>query len=209
MLVPVSVAAEPRNYGKYDAFPYKDWAYPYEARNVYEKRKPAGKNAQQRLSKAIVKSEIQVPRKPQAITSRTMTERLLEPRFLCFLTDDGAKRQEVSKWREEMRFMPEAPVPYVVVSFTGQHFPGDPNPPYLHQVGQHAARQADVPAYWLSNSCLGETEEEQSSNVWRICDIIRGAHSLVVAVADPAHEGKQTETLLEEWAARVWTWPEI
>ena len=98
------------------------------------------------------------------------------------------------------RYRPEARIEYIVVFSTVQHFLGEPNPSYLHAVREHAARQAQVPAYWISTSYLGESKEEQSNNVWRICDIIRTACSLVVAVSNPASQGtgKDTEMLLKE-----------
>lgn len=190
MLYPTRVAAKPRNYGKYDAFPYKDWAYPYEAKNASEKRAKLVGFPQQR---SLV------------LPSNGKIEKTLEPDVLCFLSEDGGvQRLEVSDWRKKYNYRPDTRIEYVVVSFTSAQF-SEPNPAYLHEVGMHAARAAGVPAYWVSTSCLGRIKQEVENNVWRICDIIRSAHSLVVAVSGDA----DTEELLSKWSMRVWTWPEL
>lgn len=189
MLYPTRVAAKPRNYGKYDAFPYKDWTYPYEAKNASEKRADLVEFPQQR---SLV------------LPSNGKIEKTLEPDVLCFLNKNGAERLEVSDWRKKYNYRPDTRIEYVVVSFTSAQF-SDPNPAYLHEVGMHAARTADVPAYWVSTSCLGRNKEEVENNVWRICDIIRSAHSLVVAVSGDA----DMEELLGKWSMRLWTWPEL
>ena len=60
MLVPYSVAAKYRNFGRYDAFPYKDWAYSYKARNLSEKYQKVSSKSQQRASNMPSKEEIRV-----------------------------------------------------------------------------------------------------------------------------------------------------
>jgi hypothetical protein len=50
--------------------------------------------------------------------------------------------------------------------------------------------------------------------VYRICDVVRGAHSLVIAVGRPPadkEEGNITTTdgMLEQWGKRIWTFPEV
>ncbi|MCJ1249069.1 hypothetical protein MMC30_006291 [Trapelia coarctata] len=167
-----------------------DWAYPYETKNAFEKRAELLDVSQQRVS---------------SLPSSRQIEKTLEPQFLCFLNKNGfADLLELSVWRKRMGCQPDTRVEYVVVSFTTQQF-NERNRPYLHQVGVHAARAAGVNAYWVSTSCLGRDKKERENNVWRICDIVRSAHSLVVAVSGSA----ATEVLMREWSMRVWTWPEI
>ena len=72
---------------------------------------------------------------------------------------------------------------------------------YLHEIGRIAAEQADVPAYWIGRSCMPD-DIELENDVYRISDIVRGAHSLIVVVGAPRH-------MLKEWGSRMWTWPEI
>ncbi|KAL9117897.1 MAG: hypothetical protein Q9187_005563 [Circinaria calcarea] len=92
MLIPAKLVASPLNYGKYDAFPYKDWAYPYEVRNAKEKKVGLGESPGER---SVI------------TTSKKMIERTTEPTTLCFLNEDGgSKRQEVSKWRKAQGYAP-------------------------------------------------------------------------------------------------------
>jgi hypothetical protein len=48
--------------------------------------------------------------------------------------------------------------------------------------------------------------------VYRICDVIRGAESLVIAVGAPANNRGEINTpdlMLQQWGRRVWTFPEV
>ena len=99
---------------------------------------------------------------------------------------------------------------YIFVSYTGSQFTSDDDKRYLHRVGQAAAQAAKVPAYWIGLSCLG-TGREQERNVWRICDVVRKAHSLVIVVGKHANStgAKSPQDLVHEWGRRVWTLPEL
>lgn len=116
----------------------------------------------------------------------------------------------VSNWRTQHG--KEAKLEYVFVSYTSSQFKSEKDWSYLHQVGQHAARAAGVNAYWLACSCLGSTASEKEYNVWRICDVVRGAFSLVIVLAGQeapmASEG-EPHKLLHDWGSRVWTLPEL
>jgi hypothetical protein len=106
----------------------------------------------------------------------------------------------------------------------------------LHQIAEAAARNAGVPAYWVGCSCMPEPEnmeedvnpltclllfyEEswQSANlltllkVYRIGDVIRGAHSMIIAVGRPSNGMgaiTTTDEMLQQWGKRVWTFPEV
>jgi hypothetical protein len=44
--------------------------------------------------------------------------------------------------------------------------------------------------------------------VYRICDVIRGAHSLAIAVSRPPNDMDDittTDIMLQQWGQRVWT----
>ncbi|MCJ1262257.1 hypothetical protein MMC22_002127 [Lobaria immixta] len=135
-------------------------------------------------------------------------ERISEPNHLCL--ENGMEIINVSNWRAEHG--EEAKLEYVFVSYTSSQFQSEEDILYLHRVGQHAARAAGVNAYWLGCSCLGSTTAEREHNVWRICDVLRGAFSLVIVLADREHvtsvEGEPHE-LLRQWGSRVWTLPEL
>jgi hypothetical protein len=48
--------------------------------------------------------------------------------------------------------------------------------------------------------------------VYRICDVIRGAQSLVIAVGAPPNNSYEINTpdlMLQQWGRRVWTFPEV
>lgn len=48
--------------------------------------------------------------------------------------------------------------------------------------------------------------------VYRICDVIRGAHSLAIAVGRPPNDVQGISTadlMLQQWGGRIWTFPEI
>ena len=204
MTYPVDVSGQVRNGGYYDAFPYKFWGYPYHARNSRE-----GEEA------AAVEQGRELGRIQSGPTSRTrqsatnpIAERPIEPKFLCFLKgNDSMEVSDVQRWKQRHGRAAE----YVFVSYTSQQFRTDKEKLFLDDIGQHAARAAGVPAYWIGSSCLGD-ETQRESNVWRISDIIRGAHSLVVVVSDQQISGSpnpSTKAALRQWGSRMWTLPEV
>ncbi|KAL8753789.1 MAG: hypothetical protein Q9184_005315 [Pyrenodesmia sp. 2 TL-2023] len=143
-------------------------------------------------------------------------EKVAEPDYLCFLKPGGgAEQSKVSDWTESNQRT--TPTNYVFVSYFGQHFPnGKTNDDYLRDVGIHAARAANVNAYWCSKSCLFDLDEkdekkwmkEKEESVWNMSDIIRRASALVIAV--PARLDAQFNgESLREWGRRCWTMPEL
>lgn len=116
---------------------------------------------------------------------------------------------KVKEWRKENGT--NMPLRYIMVSYTGAQFTTDEDKYSLHAIGQHAAIAAGVSAYWLSCSCLG-SESEREENVWRISDVVRGAHHLVIALAGyvgAEDNGTTPDRLLHDWGNRVWTLPEL
>lgn len=199
-LNPLPVTTTIRNNGFFEPLPYKDWQYPYDARNQLENRPSQGTD-DRRLQTRTNKSS---PGQPLI----GKIERISEPTYLCL--ESGMKKIHVPSWRAEQG--KESKLEYVFVSYTSSQFRSDEDMLYLHRVGQHAARAAGVDAYWLGCSCLGSTVAEQEQNVWRICDIVRGAFSLVIVVADRVHSTAAEEyprDLLRQWGNRVWTLPEL
>lgn len=183
----------------FESLPYKDWEYPYDARNNFENR-PQGANDRSLQLRTNTSS----PGQPLI----GKIERISEPDYLCL--EEGMKRIHVSESRAKDGN--ENKLEYVFVSYTSSQFRSDEDLRYLHRVGQHAARAAHVQAYWLGCSCLGATEEEQEQNVWRICDVVRGAFSLVIVVANQegvTATGREPHDLLRQWGNRVWTLPEL
>lgn len=186
LLNPFPVTTKTRNSGFYEPVPYKDWQYPYDARNRHEN--PPYKGA---------------PSRPLI----GQIERVSEPAYLCLA--EGMETINVQQWRKENGT--DVALEYVMVSYTREQFVTDNDKDSLHKIGRRAAVAAKVRAYWLGCSCLG-TGTELEENVWRISDVIRGALQVVIAVAGPVgvkEVGKLPVGLLHEWGDRVWTLPEL
>lgn len=207
MIFPVSVAGEVRNNGKYDALPYRYWGYPYHARNPQEEKR----EVQTQLSDGSYHFATPSAQQHDRILKSALnpiSERPIEPKYLIFLkSTGGVELLEVSQWRQDH----ETAATYVVVSYTSEQFRTEAEQLFLHDVGEHAARRAGVQAYWVSCSCLGKTEEEVQNNVWCISDIVRGACSVVIAVADTTgkEQSMENSAALRQWGSRVWTLPEV
>ena len=204
--MPTAVTGEVRNGGFYDSFPYKDWGYPYHARNPFE--------AKEKSVRRLLGAGANASAPSRQASSQPLYERFVEPKSLCFLEHNGSPR-ELSEWKQEHGNYQGTPA-YVFVSYTSRQLCGDDeNSPqydedfrFLHQVGKHAANAAGVPAYWLATSNLGPPEEIEDT-VFGLSDIIRGAHSVVIAVGNIKGESFGVEDLLKGWGDRVWTFPEV
>ncbi|KAK7921674.1 hypothetical protein PG985_009696 [Apiospora marii] len=95
----------------------------------------------------------------------------------------------------------------------------------LREYGIKAALAAGKHAFWLDFECIRDADglskaTSQSFDVYRICDIVRAAHSLAILVGPPLQSrySPATEQLyspealaqwLSEWGTRLWTLPEI
>lgn len=194
MIIPEDAGGQIRNNGCYDPIPYKHWGYPKSARNFCEDMRPT------------------------VLADRAMPERILRPRYLCFLDqpDDtstlhGAKPVLVETWLAERGADTE--INYLVLSYTGLQF--DKNSPddmdSLREIGERATRNAGLQAYWVDLDCMPD-KKELEDDVHRISDVVRGAHSLVIAVGPIAGEAEQhgsTHEYLKIWGGRMWTWPEV
>ncbi|KAI1321549.1 hypothetical protein F5Y16DRAFT_405155 [Xylariaceae sp. FL0255] len=92
--------------------------------------------------------------------------------------------------------------------------------------GMQAAREAGKRAFWLDFECIRDIDNiardhSQSDDVYRICDIVRAAHSLVIVVGPPLEATKAVEEnqvsydpvsiteWLQQWGERLWTLPEV
>lgn len=196
---PFPVTTKSRNNGFYESIPYKDWQYPYDARNQFENPPSKEKDNKGAQSAAKERSE------GRPLVGKI--ERISEPQYLCLTAN--MERIEVQKWRKDHGN--GAKLEYVLVSYTGSQFSTKKDFYYLCKVGQHAAQAAGVEAFWVGCSCLG-SEPELEQNVWRICDVVRGAFSIVIVVAGPVDsqdlQGLPYESL-RDWGRRVWTLPEL
>ena len=174
---------------------YKDWQYPYDARNKSENAPPEQEN---HTSKQFAANE---GSSGQSLIASI--ERVSEPQYLCLAANK--ERIRVQDWRKEDRT--RAKLEYVLVSYTSSQFSTTEDLDYLIKVGQHAAQAAGVEAFWVGCSCLG-SENEVEQNVWRICDVARGAFSMVVAVTGTS-SAPEMDDQLRDWGSRMWTLPEL
>jgi len=187
---PTSAQPSPRNGGNYDPVPYKYFGYPKVARNVLEMDRPQSKGSAQ---------------------TNAVAERVLRPRYLCFLRDKGepAMIMNVEEWITQ--YKAERNLSYVFIAYTAEQFQNTEDLIALHKIADAAARNAGVMAYWIGCSCMPEPDQMQE-DVYRICDVIRGAHSLAIAVGRPENDSKGISTvdlMLQQWGQRIWTFPEI
>ncbi|KAF2274249.1 uncharacterized protein EI97DRAFT_460373 [Westerdykella ornata] len=190
---PVSGEASMRNEGKYAPFPYGYIGYPKVARN---------------------EMEADVARGVRGNEANPIAERLLRPRYLCFLRAEGkpANLMAVDDYIEQ--YKTEDNLSYVFVAYTTEQFNHDSAEDMivLHQIADAAARNAGVQAYWIGCSCLGSVPAQLQEDVYRICDVIRGAHSLAIAVGRPPSNPYGLATpdhFLQQWGKRIWTFPEV
>ncbi|KAL6153980.1 hypothetical protein ACJBU6_07271 [Exserohilum turcicum] len=186
---PNSAEATERNGGNYDSVPYKYFGYPKVAKNMLETDRRDGQSPSQ---------------------ANPIAERVLRPRYLCFLREEGipAKIVKVDDWIADN--ISGAHLSYVFIAYTAEQFNTPEGFRVLHQMADAAARRAGVMAYWVGCSCMPDNQLQE--DVYRICDVIRGAHSLVIAVGSPASNSSEIDTpdlMLQQWGRRVWTFPEV
>ncbi len=179
--------------------PYRDWQYAYDARNKSENTPPEGKT---HTSTQFTANEGSIGR---SLVGNS--KRVSEPQYLCLAAN--MERIRVQDWRE--KYGTSAKLDYVFVSYTSRQFNTTEDWNYLCEVGRHAAQDAGVEAFWVGRSCLG-SKDELEQNVWRICDVVRGAFSMVVAVTgqlSPQNLQGLPDDQLRDWGSGVWTLPEL
>ncbi|CAG9988850.1 unnamed protein product [Clonostachys byssicola] len=100
----------------------------------------------------------------------------------------------------------------------------------LIQWGIDAALAAGKRAFWLDFECVRDSDgvakaSSKSEDVYGICDIVRAAHSMIIAIGPPADEKvsgilngdenaplgstEHATTWLRQWGSRLWTLPEL
>ena len=95
----------------------------------------------------------------------------------------------------------------------------------LLQYGIEAARSAGKSAFWIDFECIRDADDvagatSQSYDVYRICDIVRAADSLVIVTGSPfqgqlpgatpePYTPANMSIWLQQWGTRLWTLPEI
>lgn len=186
---PSSAEGTARNGGGYDVVPYRYFGYPKVAKNMLEMDRP----------------------KDYALTeANPVAERVLRPRYLCFLRDKGrpAMITNVDEWIAQNGSAHG--LSYIFVAYTAEQFNTPEDFRVLHEMADAAARNEEVIAYWVGCSCMPDGQLQE--DVYRICDVIRGARSLTIAVGPPANNSFEINTpelMLQQWGRRIWTFPEV
>ncbi|KAI1847079.1 hypothetical protein JX265_006727 [Neoarthrinium moseri] len=128
---------------------------------------------------------------PQLPSSR---QRLIRPRQLVVQQDDGS-------WKVDANA--PASMRYIFVSFADKAFASSSGRKLIQQMAASAARDAGCKAYWLDFLCRAENNGDLlDSDVYRMCDVIRGCKRVVVMLPDARVESKRI------WGSRMWTLPE-
>lgn len=178
-----------RSGGHYDVFPYRYYGYARAPRNAFE-------NPSSMIHSTDAVKQVQ-----------PVAERVLRPRFLCFINDNGnVTIEDVERWTADHA---GESLDYLFIAYTAQQFSHDSNDDKeaLHVIAQRATKDAGLRAYWIGCSCMPNGRELEQ-DVYRISDVIRGAKSLVIAVG-PSSTARTTEQMLQQWGSRMWTYPEV
>ncbi|SMR47585.1 unnamed protein product [Zymoseptoria tritici ST99CH_3D1] len=191
LLFPGDVSGQERNGGCYDVFPYKSYTYPKAARNQFEDDRQTSIARQLKDGPGLE------------------GKRALRPRYLCVLTDDDTVDVIfVDGWTDKH---PGQHLEYVFIAYTAAQFSHDSHEDMeaLHDIAKRATKDAGVTAYWVGSSCMPD-DDQLEQDVYKISDVIRGAHSLVIAVG-PSHcaESLTMDLQVREWGMRMWTYPEV
>lgn len=100
---------------------------------------------------------------------------------------------------------PKQRMPYLFFSWTADQFdPRGKDRRMMEQVVQDQTRKSGLSAYWWDVECCApRTEPElRNADVYRMCDVIRGAHLVCVLVPKLDLESKR------QWGSRMWCLPE-
>ncbi|KAF4907123.1 hypothetical protein CGCF415_v007538 [Colletotrichum fructicola] len=99
----------------------------------------------------------------------------------------------------------------------------------LARWGMDAAKRVRKKAFWLDFECVRNDDgvarsSSSSEDVYRICDIVRAAHSMIIAIGPtasetvacllaheepPKYRREQVTPWLRQWGSRLWTLPEL
>ena len=219
MPFPTSVNGAVRNQGFYDRFPYRFWGYAKYWRNHRENetRFSSGDEKlllaqRQRKDKEIGAGQDESYHHEEG--TNPIDERLLRPRYLCFLDQDRDQSSsagipmKVKDWLAQKQVL--AHPDYLFVAYTAEQFQSRKDLQALAQLAAKATRDAGLSAYWIGSSCMPDPDEMEQ-DVYRISDVIRGAKALAIVVGHPVDKRTEvftSEELLMQWGRRMWTLPE-
>ncbi|GAD96253.1 hypothetical protein AN5395.2 [Paecilomyces variotii No. 5] len=184
LFIPTSFGGENR-YGRYEQFKYHYWGHSQVSANREE------------IPESRVSTLSGLHRE-----ANDLSERLLRPRTLCLLDEDSWIPIDVSEYEAA-----HGSLEYVFICYTAEQFSEDEDKDELHRIAEAAARRAGVAAYWISCTCMPE-EQDHCEDVYRISDVVRGAHSLVVIIGSPRGSSSNEREMIRQLGSRMWTFPE-
>ena len=161
----------------YTDFPGYHWKWPKHAINPLDQRPVQGSSV-------------------VTVKSQSSRKRLLRPRQLVVLRDN--------KW--VLDHNPDRNLSYVFISYANRHFDTDNSETgrrLIEAMAAVATLKAGKTAYWLDFRCRAtEKGPLLDSDVYRMCDVIRGSSQVTVMLKGDGLELKR------EWGSRMWTLPE-
>ncbi|KPM45327.1 hypothetical protein AK830_g1186 [Neonectria ditissima] len=182
------------------------------------------------------------------------TPAFLRPTHLCFVRDNGPDLYETVKVSDLIEERGDhVDIEFIFISYTRMHFrvatdeeidKGDypdeetraahkelakRDRQALINWGIDSAKQAGKEAFWLDFECVREEDNvarssSNSDEVYRICDIVRTAHSVIIAIGPtvpekissileekelPPFGPEKVTPWLRQWGSRLWTLPEL
>ncbi|KAL1883283.1 hypothetical protein Daus18300_000341 [Diaporthe australafricana] len=178
----------------------------------------------------------------------------VRPRYLCFVKDFEAGTYETVKVSDYLKQNgDDVDLEFVFVSYTRMQFrvatkeeiakftyPDEAtreankelarrDRELLARWGMDAAKNVGKRAFWLDFECVRNDDgiarsTSSSEDVYRICDIVRAAHSIIIAIGpttndkvasilageeSPAYSREYVTPWLRQWGSRLWTLPEL
>lgn len=181
----------------------------------------------------------------------------LRPRYLCFVVDVETKTYNTIRVLDYLQdHGPQADTEFVFISYTRLQFriatdaeidayayPDEATREANRQVARKdrqmliswaidATLATGKRAFWLDFECVRDADgiarsSSNSKDVHHICDIVRAAHSMIIALSDPAvdkvarvlkggegrpshpHSAIESTRRLRQWGSRLWTLPEV
>ncbi|KAF4943191.1 hypothetical protein FGADI_13570 [Fusarium gaditjirri] len=191
---------------------------------------------------------------PQLHEDSDIISLFIRPRYLCYVTDFENRRFETINVSDYIREHGDnVDLEFVFVSYTRVQFRvatdeeidkytyaseeernanrqlARSDRQQLIDWGIDAARRAGKKSFWLDFECIRNQDgiaraTSNSGDVYHICDIVRAAHSMIIAIGPSAEEKvssilqskdlegfsiKKVTPWLRQWGSRLWTLPEL
>lgn len=199
-------------------------------------------------------SGLEAVSRPRSGPARQTSAAPIRPRYLCLARDFDTGQHETVKVSDYLeREGDDADLEFVFVSYTRLQFrvateqeidaydyPDEATREANRQLaasdrqilirwGVDAAKRAGKRAFWLDFECVRDEDgvarsSSSSEDVYRICDIVRAAHSMIIAIGPPTsdkiasilagedtpeHNRENVTPWLRQWGSRLWTLPEL